>query len=506
MENLRIRKKRVALLSFPLFCLALACQPDQPPAESIPSSASLAPVSEPVERDLAEIRNQGVLKMITYYSSNTYFLHQGLESGFEYELLKSFANENDLALEVVIIGPDENPFELLNRGVGDVIAANYTVNPERKELVTFTRPYNLVDQMIVTSSEIGGPVLSLEELAERNLEIVVGRNSSYYHTLVSLQEKGVDLNFRIRTDNPDTETLLMEVAQGTTQATIADDNMFNKASRFIPGLEGGPIVSARDTISWAIRKNAPDLETALNRFLYKHFRIGPDGEPRRSELLNILRRRYFETGPQIAEYFNPEWHYENTGLISPYDHIIRPIADSLGLDWLMLTAMVAQESNFNPSAKSWAGAVGLMQIMPQYSEFEYAALYEPETNILEGARIIREHLDHYAYLDSLNQWAFALATYNAGQGNMADARRLVIDENKDPNQWGNVAGALIKLMQRRYYQNARYGYTRGIETVRYVEEILNRYRMYQQIMAIADSRGGTRMPQVPGIVEAGIFR
>ncbi|MEX0994876.1 MAG: lytic transglycosylase F, partial [Balneolaceae bacterium] len=112
----------------------------------------------------------------------------------------------------------------------------------------------------------------------------------------------------------------------------------------------------------------------------------------------------------------------------------------------------------------------------------------PEVNIREGAKIIGEHLDHYAYLDTLDRWAFALATYNVGVGHMADARRIVLDQNKDPNKWENVEGALLKLMQRRFYQDARYGFARGIETVQYVREVMNRYQMYQRVRNLAEQR------------------
>ncbi len=461
-------------------------------------------VTEPVDLDLAEIERSGVLRMITYYSSNTYFLHQGMEVGFEYELLHAFARENDLALEVVIIGSDDNPFDMLNSGEGDVIAANYAITPEREDHVTFTRPYNVVDQKIVYSESLADNPQTLEELAESNLPITVARNSSYFHSLMELREEGYDLNIDIVSRDMDTESIMMQISNGDIVATVSDDNMFQAAGQYISGLKEGPVISEGDLIAWAVRKNAPDLEAALNRFLYKHFRFTADRDrPRRSEFLNILRQRYFETGPQIADYFDPDWQFHAGGVISPYDPIVRDVADSLDLDWLMLKSMIAQESRFNPNAKSWAGAVGLMQILPRFSEIEYEDLYDPEINIWEGARIIREHLDHYSYLDSLNQWAFALATYNVGQGHMADARRLVIDQNRNPNEWDNVADALLKLMQRRYYQNARYGFARGIETVQYVQEIKNRYRMYHRVMAIAEERGGTRMP---GLMEAGAFR
>ncbi len=452
---------------------------------------------EPIERDFADIKNSGVLRMITYYSSNTYFLNQGIEVGFEYELLREFARENDLALEVVIAGPEENPFDLLNQGVGDVIAANYTITPERRRVVSFTRPYNIVDQMIVYSSGERRRPATLKELAATNIPISVRRNSSYYFRLLDLIDEGYDINMNVLSDGMDTEAALVQVSNGNLRATVSDDNMFHAANRYMEGLMPGPVISKSDTIAWAIRNNAPDLETRMNRYLYKHFRLSEDrDEPRRSTFLNILRRKYFEESRQMAEYFNPEWQFQTIGIISPYDDMVKAVAESKGLDWLLLTAMIAQESSFNPYSKSWAGAVGLMQIMPQFVDVPYEDLYDPLTNIQVGAQILKSHLEHYAYLDSTNQLSFALATYNVGLGHMADARRLAIDRNRNPNEWEEIADALLKLMQRRYYQDARFGFARGIEPVRYVEEILNRYRTYETIIALAEQQQNGGITQI----------
>lgn len=451
-------------------------------------------VAEPVQRDFDEIKQSGVLRMITYYSSNTYFLNQGIEVGFEYELVREFARENDLSLEVVIVEGNENPYDLLNSGEGDLIAANYTITPERREIVNFSRPYNLVDQQIVYSVELPAHPQNLEELSGSGIPISVGRNSSYYSRLKDLIEEGYDLDIELISDGMDTEAALVQVASGSFTATVADDNMYNAANRYMEGLVPGPGIAEKDTIAWAVRKNAPDLESRMNQFLYKHFRFSEDREePRRSMFLNVLREKYFEESRQIAEYYNPEWQYQSIGIISPYDEMIRTVADSMDLDWLMLTAMIAQESSFNPDSKSWAGAVGLMQVLPRFVETEYELLYDPLTNIKEGARIIKEHLDHYSYMDSKNQWSMALATYNSGSGHIADARRLVIDQNKDPNEWENVAEALLKLMQSRYNQHARYGFARGIETVQYVNEVMNRYRTYEAILALAEQQQAARL-------------
>lgn len=447
-------------------------------------------VKEPVERDYDDIKRSGVLRMITRYSSNTYFLQQGIEWGFEYELVHKFAEEHDLALEVVIIGPDENPYDMLNSGEGDIIAANYTATEARKKYVDFTRPYNIVDQVLVFSDEIENPPQSIREVAERNISITVRRNSSYYHRLKELRNKGIDLSINLVSNKKDTESLLFEISENNYSATVADDNIFQASNKYMKGLNRGPVIAENDTIAWAIRENAPNLKTELNRFLYDHFRFGQPGEsPKRSTFLNVLRDRYFNEGEQIAEYYNTDLQMPGAGVISPYDGLIKNIADSAGIDWLMVASIVAQETKFNPKSKSWAGAVGLMQVLPRYSEVKNEQLlYNEEVNLREGVRIIKEHLQHYSYMDSTNKWSFALAAYNAGQGHVADARRLAMDQNKNPNEWENAADALLKLMQRKYYKDARYGFCRGIETVRYVQEIKNRYQTYETILTMTGGK------------------
>lgn len=447
-------------------------------------------VTEPVDRSFADIKNSGTLRMITRYSSNTYFLHQGIEWGFEYELVNEFAKEHDLALDILVVGSDENPYDMLNSGEGDIIAANYTITPERGQYVDFTRAYNVVNQVLVYSEDIENPPQTIEEHAMRDIPISVRRNSSYYLRLRELQKNLEELRINIVPNEKDTESLLFDVSNGTYQATVADDNIFQASSKYMSGLVKGATISENDTIAWAIRKNAPEFKTQLNRFLYKHFRFsGPDEPARRSTFLNVLRKRYFEEGPQIADYYNPESKIEKSGIISPYDDMIKQLADSANINWLMISSMVAQETKFNPESKSWAGAIGLMQVIPRFSEVDdHKLLYDEEINLREGIRIISEHLDHYSYMDSTNQWSFALAAYNAGQGHVADARRLAIDQNKNPNEWENASDALLKLMRRKYYKNARYGFCRGIETVRYVQEVMNRHRTYESILAVAEQK------------------
>lgn len=436
-------------------------------------------VTDPVERDFEQIMDSGVIRLITRYNSQTYFLQDGVERGFEFEFFSAFAREHGLRVEVVVPSPDEQPIDVLNRGDGDVIAQNFTVTPARQRHIRFSHPYNLVTEILVTRED------SVERYAEidslHGLTVHVRKNSSYYTSLKALQDDGIALNIELVPESIETQALLSMVASGEITATVADDNLFEAATIFVRNIAAGPSVSETQPIAWGIRKNSPILEAKMNEFISTHFRVHEeDGELRRSELINVLRARYFENPRAVL--FN---RYQvrkrvSAGNLSPYDSLAQRVAADHGLDWRLIIAIAAQESRFDPDAVSWMGAVGLMQIMPEYSDVKSdTLLFDVEANMREGARILKRHITHFSYLDSLNQLRFSLASYNAGIGHLADARRLAIDLNRNPNEWEGVQDAFMRLMDRSYHRNATYGFVRGIETVNYVNTVLNRYRNYR---------------------------
>lgn len=464
------------------------------------SEGNAVSVTKPIHRDFDAIKKSGVIRLITRYNSSSYFLHKGVERGFEYEFLSEFAKEHGLSVEVAIIQNGQSAIDMLNSGEGDVIAANYVVTPVRKKYVAFTQPYNLVNQVIVLPEKWNDrPDSTLAQLGP--ITISVRRNSSYYQTLKRLKaEKGYAFKIDTVSEDWDTEALMYGVEQGKFEATVSDNNLFKAANTYIKGVVAGPTIEKDDTVAWAIRKNSPELMSAMDKYLAKHFKLRGDQPPKRSEFLNVLRQRYFEDESQIVALKTPV-KTKYAGLLSPYDKLIRPIADSLGIDWRMVVAITAQESKFDPTAKSWTGAVGLMQISPRFSDYSVHQLMNVKTNIKEGIRILKDQLNHYAYMDSTNQWKFALATYNAGPGHIADARRLVMDKYENPNSWKNVSRALIMLMKRKYYDEARFGFCRGIETVSYVSDIMNRYQMYRTITELAFQSDNKTINPVLGITK-----
>jgi membrane-bound lytic murein transglycosylase F len=435
----------------------------------------------PKSFDFDRILERGSIRVISRYNSMTYFVQNGVERGFEFEWVSAFANEHGLRVEMVLPKESEHPIDLLNRGDGDVIAANFAATPERARWIAFTEPYNLVREHLVIHQDMAPYVRSVDELA--GMTVHVRRNSSYFASLRRLQERGVAIQIETVPEATETQTLLAWVQSGEIAATVADDNLIATASMYLPHIVAGPVVTDARPIAWGLRNNAPALKAAMDTFMIRHFRSNElTGETRRSELLNVLRQRYYDNPRAVL---HNRWQVRQKrqgGLLSPYDALVRPIADDAGLDWKLVVAVIAQESRFDPEAVSHKGAVGLMQVVPRYSVIgSDTLLFDAETNIREGVRILRENLRHFAHLDSLNQLRFALAAYNAGIGHVADARRLTIDRNRNPNEWDHVQESFFLLMNRDYHQHARFGFVRGTETVHYVNTVVNRYRTYGQL-------------------------
>jgi len=176
------------------------------------------------------------------------------------------------------------------------------------------------------------------------------------------------------------------------------------------------------------------------------------------------------------------------GKISPFDEIIKNEAKALKMDWLMLAALIYQESKFDPKAKSWAGALGLTQVLPSTAKdlgiHNPNHLYLPEVSIKTGATYLQQLIDFWQPIlnDSTEAVNFALASYNTGKGHVMDARRLAIKYGKNENVWyDNVEPMLLKKSNPKYFNDpvVKYGYCIGKEPVQYVTNINAYYETFK---------------------------
>jgi len=421
--------------------------------------------------DLPEVKKHRVLRVLTRNNAVSYFLYRGEPAGFDYELMKHFADQLEVRLQVVVPPSHDDLVPWLLQGRGDVIAASYTQTPERAAQVAFSTPYLEVQELIVQRAS--EPRLSqLSQLAGRHIRVRPG--SSYRRTLEKLRGQGVALVLELARSDEETEDLIAQVAAGTVDLTVADSHIFQAEQAWRSDVVAAFPVSEKRSLGFAVRPKDRQLKAALDRYVARTYK-GLE--------YNLWWRRYFEDTRLATEVRTPDAGV-GQGLCL-YDPIFRKYAETYGFDWRLLAAQSYQESRFDPTARSLAGAMGLFQVLPRTAkEMGFTRLADPD----EGAHAGIQHLARLAdrletTLPVQQRMRFALAAYNAGWGHLSDARQLARTRGLDPDRWfKSVEQAMLLLSQPAYYGRARHGYVRGIEPVRYVSEIQTRYENYVKLV------------------------
>src|SRR5262245_36628347 len=423
--------------------------------------------------DLDAIRKRGVLRVLTRNTSTTYFLYRGEELGFEYELVREFARTLGVRFEMVIPPSRESLLAYLREGKGDLVAAGFAATPERRREFAFTTPYNRVSELLIVPAR-DRTTRSLADLRDR--KIAVRRSSSYYQALSPLQARyGFELE--PAPEDQETEDILDAVGEGRVAATVADSNIVDVELTYSDAIRSvGPIGEPRD-IAWMVRKDQPQLRAAADRFIQRIYR---------STFYNMTVTKYFKNERQMRAAASEE-RSDKSGQLSPYDPVVKKYAAMYEFDWRLVTAQMYQESRFDPHARSWAGALGLMQVMPRTArDLEAGDVRQPEPGIRAGVKLLARYAAMYREpeIGELDRLHFALAAYNCGPGHVADGRRLAADLKLDPARWsGHVEKAMPLLARPRFARTARHGYCRCGEPVTYVGAIQRRYDSYASLIA-----------------------
>jgi membrane-bound lytic murein transglycosylase F len=456
--------------------IAWASRPQNPDLrrrlnEYLISHRILASRSRMEKRDWEAIRESGELRVITSNNPASYFVWRGDLMGFDYELMKRFAERHELQLSMVVRSTPSAMFEALKKGRGDVIAASLTnTEDRRKNGLRFSRRYMEVTEQLVGPADTEG----LAEVADLDgRTVVVNPETSYYDTLKKIQDRD-DIELTIKkAPEQTTERLITAVDEGRYPLTVADSHLAGLEASWRPGVKVLMDLSDTRDIAWALRKNQPALKKQLNQYIKDEYR---------GTFYNITFKKYFKQPKSISRH--REYRVEPGEDISPFDHLVKKYADEHGYDWRIITAQMFQESRFNPQAQSFAGARGLMQLMPRTArEFGYTNLTDPEVSIAAGVQYLDWLWDRFpGDLPLEERIYFTLASYNAGYNHVRDARRLAKQQGLNPDRWfGHVEKAMLLLQKPEYYRDARFGYVRGREPVQYVREIRNRYIAYLEV-------------------------
>ena len=430
---------------------------------------------EPWTGDLDGLLKRGFIRVATA-NNPLYFSADGIEQrglavdvAFEFEkyLKQAFPKEARHINVVLLPMARDAILPAVIEGRADLAAANLTITPERSHEVAFSEPTNTgIDEVVVTGPS-APDLTSFDALVE--LKLHMRRSSSYFEHLTDFNKQREAEGKAAIPVEPVSEyledyDLLEMINAGLLPAVIVDSHkariwqqVFDKIK-----VHSDLAINRNGKIAWAVRKENPQLLAETDKFL---------ATVRKGTLLgNILIKRYIK---------DPKWieNVHSKDAISRYEDtlgIIRKYAQEYDFDWLMITAQGYQESKLDQSKRSKAGAVGIMQVMPQTAKDPNVGIpdiHDAESNVHAGVRYLRFLRDTYfsdPAITPVDRVLFSFAAYNAGPGNMKKARRRAETMGLDPNVWfNNVEIAIGKAVSR--------------EPVVYVRNIYKYYVAYEQL-------------------------
>ena len=430
---------------------------------------------EKVVTDLQLIKENGKLTAVTLNTSTSYFIYKMEQMGYEYELIENFAESLGLELEIKIAENVTRLEDMLMNGEADIVAYPIQMDNVMKNKYLFCGVEQQNHLVIVQRTAKGDTIIKdVTELLGK--EVWVKDKSREQERLISLNtELGGGIVIRnIERDTITTEDLIEMVSNGEIQYTVSDNKLAQINRTYYRNINIGLSISFPQRASWIVRKDYPELAQAVNEWAENISK---------GVTLRATAKRYFERSKD--EDLSSAGVIIKKGDISPYDDLFRKYAEDSGWDWQLLVSIAYQESRFHNHLESWAGAKGLMGIMPRTARsfgFSPDSLDNPSIAIQAGIKCLSYFENHFPGVKNEEKIKFTLASYNAGSGHITDARELAAKHGKDPNIWDGNVDEYVRLKSEPEYYNdpvCKHGYLRGAETYRYVIDVMLRYKSYK---------------------------
>jgi membrane-bound lytic murein transglycosylase F len=402
------------------------------------------------------------LVVLTRNSPTTYYFDEDRPTGFEYELIRAFAERHDLRIRIKVAFTLEELINGLAVGEAHIAAAGLTRTSARSDRFIATQPYLTQEALVIYKSGQRRP-RRLAALAGRDIVVLAG--SSHIELLKSLQAQHPRIRWReIRA--ADSLELMELVAAEKAELAVIDSTEFQVQQRLYPRLVSALSLSEPEDIVWYLPRleGAESWADAINQYFDD---IDETGELKRLQQIHFGNVQYATrigslTFQQAMRTTLPQWQ-----------SMIEAVAREYQMDWRLLAAIAYQESHWDPRAKSPTGVRGMMMITQATArELGISNRMDPRQSLRGGARFLKNLLRRLPtdIAEPDRTW-MALAAYNIGMGHLEDARVLTERAGLDPHLWEDVRQHLPDLQDPAVYPSVRFGFARGQEAVTYVDNI-----------------------------------
>ena len=438
----------------------------------------LLPSCNPVKTETLSI-NPGKLTVLIRNIPTAYYEGPKGEMGFEYDLVKAFADHLGLELKLKVVDSVTDILQAMENGEADLAAAGLTRTNQREKRFLFGPDYFTVQQQVIGNRKYPYP-RKVEEL--QNFDLLVLKNTSYVEELKGLQQQYPHLHWQ-ETDEYSTDQLLEQVWLGKISCTVADSNILAMNRRYFPELMVAFPISEEQHLAWIINKKKIRLKAKLSQWFTT---IKDSGQ------LAELKDRYYSY-IEIFDYVDIKIFTRRINTRLPeIQAFFKKYAEQNDIPWTLLAAKAYQESHWDPDAVSPTGVKGIMMLTWTTAQsLGISNREDPEQSIKGGAHYFGQLLDRVPKsIPEKQRLAFAMAAYNIGMGHIYDARKLARELGKDPDSWKDIKSVLPLLSRKKYYKTLQHGYARGYEPVRYVDRIFNYRNILEQKLGLLSTHPG----------------
>ena len=414
---------------------------------------------------LEQVLQRGSLTMLTRNGASTYYIGPEGPTGPEVALVRSFANYLGVDLDIRAATAFNQLAGLLQRREGELIAANLTRTPEWELNFNFAPDYLETSTVVVYRQGSRRP-RSLADLAGMKLMVIAG--SSYEELLRNAQRDHPRLQWEPR-DDVGMEELLLAVADGAVDATLVDSNIFSLSGHFYPRIAVAFTLPGTLPHAWAFAPGSDDSLVQKARTFLR--------QAKQSGRLAALHEAFYAPSDRLDRVGMTQFMRQVRERLPPLIPIFQDVANAYDMDWRLLAAVGYQESHWDPEASSYTGVRGIMMLTQRTArQMGLTDRLDPQQSIDGGARyLLRLRGRVPDRIPEPDRTWMALAAYNMGFGHLEEARVLTEEQGGDPDAWQDVESRLDLLSQEAWHSRTRYGYARGYEARKFVQNIQSYY-------------------------------
>jgi len=327
---------------------------------------------------------------------------------------------------------------------------------------------NVCDDCVVIKTE-DLLLIGTDSNTDKYVETTRSLNNISYETLL---KNGYNISFT----NESIDELINDINSGLISNILISRSTYLFYKKYFPNLKIRDIVS-NIYLVWEF----VDDDGTLKKDFLKYIK-----SKNTKDFIANLESKYYSKN-SISSYIFIGSRIFITDMITKlpqYELTFREVSKIHNLDWKLLAAIAYQESKWDNKAVSPTGVRGLMMLTKNTAKMLKVDRLNPNESIEGGARYLKSLLSKFSKFNQTTRVHLALAAYNLGPGHVDDILLLATSEDKNVDDWKILKNYLLKLNQKKFYLNMKYGYARGWEAVQYIENV----KQYYDIITFLDNK------------------